>query len=294
MIGAIAGDIIGSVYEHAPLKSKDFPLFHRQAHFTDDTVLTIAVAHAILEGRSYHATIREIGRRYPYAGYGGNFVQWLMSDDMPPYNSWGNGSAMRVSPVGFAFDSVDAVLNEAEASAAITHNHPEGIKGAQAVAFAILRGRQKVDRDDVRNEIAQRFGYDLQRRVDDIRPGYAFDISCQGTVPEAIIAFLDSVSWKDAVRNAVSLGGDSDTLACITGGIARFWLRSRSGGWPQCCATPATTLRCTTLSFIQTVSHSSSSTTSSRAAKSPSIFSSLRKSSTGWQACCGPADGLRS
>lgn len=226
MIGAIAGDIIGSVYEHAPLKSKDFPLFHRQARFTDDTVLTVAVANAILEGQSYQSSIREIGRRYPHAGYGGHFIQWLLSDDMPPYNSWGNGSAMRVSPVGFAFDTVETVLREARASAAITHSHPEGIKGAQAVAYAIFRGRQKADRDDVRNEITQRFGYDLQRSIDEIRPDYSFDVSCQGTVPEAIIAFLDSVSWEDAVRNAVSLGGDSDTLACITGGIAEAWYGS--------------------------------------------------------------------
>lgn len=233
MIGAIAGDIIGSVYEHAPLKSKDFPLFHRQARFTDDTVLTVAVANAILEGRSYRSSIREIGRRYPHAGYGGHFIQWLLSDDMPPYNSWGNGSAMRVSPVGFAFDTVETVLREAQASAAITHNHPEGIKGAQAVAYTILRGRQKADRDDVRNEITQRFGYDLQRSIDEIRPDYSFDVSCQGTVPEAIIAFLDSVSWEDAVRNAVSLGGDSDTLACITGGIAEAWYGSVPGDIQQ-------------------------------------------------------------
>ncbi|MEX2497097.1 MAG: ADP-ribosylglycohydrolase family protein [Woeseia sp.] len=229
MIGAIAGDIIGSVYEHAPLKSKDFPLFHPQARFTDDTVLTVAVANAILEGQSYRSSLHTIGRRYLDAGYGGHFIQWLLSDDMPPYNSWGNGSAMRVSPVGFAFDTTETVLREAMASAAITHDHPEGIKGAQAVAYAILRGRQKADRDDIRREITQRFGYDLQRCIDDIRPGYSFDISCQGTVPEAVIAFLDSVSWEDAVRNAVSLGGDSDTLACITGGIAEAWY----GGVPN-------------------------------------------------------------
>lgn len=226
MIGAIAGDIIGSVYEHAPLKSKDFPLFHHHARFTDDTVLTVAVANAILEGQSYGSSLREIGRRYPDAGYGAGFIRWLMSDDMPPYNSWGNGSAMRVSPVGFAFDSVETVLQEAMASAAITHNHPEAIKGAQAVAYAILRGRQKADRDEIRNEVAQRFGYALERSIDDIRPGYSFRISCQETVPEALIAFFDSVSWEDAVRNAVSLGGDSDTLACITGGIAEAWYGS--------------------------------------------------------------------
>lgn len=223
MIGAIAGDIIGSVYEHTPLKSKDFPLFHPQAQFTDDTVLTVAVANAILEERSYRSSVREIGRRYPNAGYGAHFIQWLLSDNMPPYNSWGNGSAMRVSPVGFAFDDAETVLREAAASAAITHNHPEGIKGAQATAYAVFLARKKLDKDSIRNEIVQRFEYDLQRSIDDIRPGYSFDISCQGTVPEAIIAFLDSVSWEDAVRNAVSLGGDSDTLACITGGIAEAW-----------------------------------------------------------------------
>lgn len=223
MIGAIAGDIIGSVYEHAPMKSKDFPLFHPLARFTDDSVLTVAVAEAILSGRSYFAVVKEIGRRYPHAGYGGSFIQWLLSDAAEPYNSWGNGAAMRVSPVGFAFDSEDAVLREAEASAAITHNHPDGIKGAQATALAVFRARHKMPKEAIRAEIARRFGYDLERTVDGIRAHYAFDVSCQGTVPEAIIAFLDADSWEDAVRNAVSLGGDADTLACITGGIAEAW-----------------------------------------------------------------------
>lgn len=223
MIGAIAGDVIGSVYEHAPIKSKSFPLFHPRARFTDDTVLTVAVAHAILEGETYRSSIREIGRRYPDAGYGGSFIQWLLADNAPPYNSWGNGSAMRVSPIGFAYDDEQTVLREAEASAAITHDHPEGIKGAQATALAILLAQRKTPRGEIRNEITRRFGYDLNRSVDEIRPGYSFDISCQGTVPQAIIAFLDSTSWEDAVRNAISLGGDSDTLACITGGIAEAW-----------------------------------------------------------------------
>lgn len=223
MIGAIAGDVIGSVYEHAPLKSKSFPLFHPQARFTDDTVLTVAVAHAILEEDTYESSIRKIGRRYPHAGYGGSFIHWLLADDAPPYNSWGNGSAMRVSPVGFARDDEATVLREAEACAAITHDHPEGIKGAQATAFAILLARRNTARSGIRDEISRRFGYDLDRSIDEIRPGYSFDVSCQGTVPEAIIAFLDSTSWEDAVRNAVSLGGDSDTLACITGGIAEAW-----------------------------------------------------------------------
>ena len=229
MIGAIAGDIIGSAYEHAPIKSKDFPLFHPRARFTDDSVLTVAVAHAILEQRSYGSSIREIGRRYPKAGYGAGFIRWLLADDAPPYGSWGNGSAMRVSPIGFAFDDVEAVLGEARASAAVTHDHPEGIKGAQATALAIFMARGRATREDIRTGISRRFGYDLDRSVDDIRPGYAFDVSCQGSVPEAIIAFLDSSDWEDAVRNAVSLGGDSDTLACITGAIAEAWY----GGVPE-------------------------------------------------------------
>ncbi len=229
MIGAIAGDIIGSVYEHSPVKTKDFPLFHRQARFTDDTVLSVAVAGAILDEAGYASAIRDIGRRYPAAGYGGSFIHWLMADDAPPYNSWGNGAAMRVSPVGFAFDDADAVLREAANSAAITHNHPEGIKGAQATALAVFLGRQRAGKEEIREAIAQRFGYDLERSIEEIRPGYSFDISCQGTVPEAIIAFLDSDDWEDAVRNAVSLGGDSDTLACITGGIAEAWY----GGVPE-------------------------------------------------------------
>ncbi len=220
MIGAIAGDIIGSVYERSPIKTKDFPLFGSGCRFTDDTVLTLAVADAILTGRPYLDAIREIGRRYPDAGYGGTFIHWLYSDDPGPYNSWGNGSAMRVSPVGFAFPTEAKVLREAAHTADISHDHPEGIKGAQATALAVFLARSGADKESIRSEIQERFGYDLSRTVDSIRPDYAFDISCQGTVPEAIIAFLDSDSYEDAVRNAVSLGGDSDTLACITGGIA--------------------------------------------------------------------------
>lgn len=220
MIGAIAGDIAGSAYEHSPIKTKDFPFFHPYCRFTDDSVLTIAVAKAVLEDRDYQRWIREIGRAYPDAGYGSSFMQWLFSSDPQPYNSWGNGSAMRVSPIGYAFDTIDNVLHEAAKTAAITHSHPEGIKGAQATALAVFMARTARDKDRIRAEIASRFGYDLNRTVDDIRPSYQFDISCQGTVPEAIISFLDSTSYEDAVRNAISLGGDSDTLACITGGIA--------------------------------------------------------------------------
>lgn len=223
MIGAIAGDIIGSVYEHRPIKTKDFPLFHANCRFTDDSVLTVAVAKAIMEDGDYQKWMQKIGRRYPNAGYGGSFIGWLYSEDPVPYNSWGNGSAMRVSPVGFVFDSVDEVLHEAARSAEVSHNHPEGIKGAQATALSVFLARTEKDKALIRKEIASRFGYDLERTVEGIRPFYRFDISCQGTVPEAIIAFLDSESYEDAVRNAVSLGGDSDTLACITGGIAEAY-----------------------------------------------------------------------
>lgn len=220
MIGAIAGDIIGSVYEYGSVKTKVFPLFQPGCFFTDDSVLTIAVAQAILEERSYLESIRELGRRYPNAGYGGSFGRWLFAPHPQPYNSWGNGSAMRVSPVGWAFATREDVLREASRSAKITHNHPEGIKGAQATALAIYLCRNGIHKEELRTEIERSFGYDLQRTVDEIRPRYSFDESCMRTVPEAIVAFLDSTSWEDAVRNAVSLGGDADTLACITGGIA--------------------------------------------------------------------------
>jgi ADP-ribosylglycohydrolase len=194
--------------------------------FTDDTVLTVAVAEAILERKPYQQSILEWGRKYPSAGYGGTFIQWLYTDHPRPYNSWGNGSAMRVSPVGWAFDTREEVLSEAKKTAEITHNHAEGIKGAQATALAVFLARTGSTRDEIRDDIAATFGYDLDRTVDSIRPDYHFDVSCQGTVPEAIIAFLESVSWEDAVRNAVSLGGDSDTLAAITGAISEAFYGS--------------------------------------------------------------------
>lgn len=223
MIGAIAGDIIGSVYEAHPIKTKDFPLFHPRCRFTDDSVLTIAVAQAILTDGDYRRWVWEIGRRYPHAGYGGTFIRWLHSSAPKPYNSWGNGSAMRVSPVGWAFDSIDEVLSEAARTAEISHNHPEGIKGAQAAALAVSLARTTRDKGLIKNEIIGRFGYDLNSTVDGIRPFYSFDVSCQGTVPEAVIAFLDAGDYEDAIRNAISLGGDSDTLACITGAIAEAY-----------------------------------------------------------------------
>lgn len=220
MIGAIAGDIIGSVYEHDGIKTKDFPLFHPACEFTDDTVLTVAIADAILSGQPYLHSVRAIARRHPNAGYGASFHRWLHSPDSRPYNSWGNGSAMRVSPVGFAFSSEDEVLTQARLTAEITHNHPEGIKGAEATALAVFLARKTRDKALIRTRITRQFGYDLNRTLDSIRPAYSFDISCQGTVPEALLAFLESDSYEDAVRNAISLGGDSDTLACIAGGIA--------------------------------------------------------------------------
>lgn len=220
MIGAIAGDIIGSVFEFHPLKSKQFPLFDPRSFFTDDSVMTIAIAQAILEQRPYQDPAIELGRRYPDAGYGGSFYRWLFSDHPKPYHSWGNGSAMRVSPVGWAFDTRESVLTEAAASAAFSHDHPEGIKGAQATALAIWLARTGASKEEIQQDIETTFGYDLKRTVDKIRPDYLFEVSCQRSVPEAIICFLDSDSWEDAVRNAVSLGGDADTQACIAGGIA--------------------------------------------------------------------------
>jgi ADP-ribosylglycohydrolase len=220
LLGAVAGDIIGSVHEYDAWKEYDFPLFGPRSKFTDDSVLTLAIAEAIVSGRSYLDCVREFAPRYPRAGYGGMFRAWMASDNAAPYNSYGNGSAMRVSPVGWAFDSVEEVLREAEASAAITHNHPEGIKGAQATALAVYMARTGADKKSIKGEIEERFGYDLDRTVDGIRPGYKFDVTCMGTVPEAVIAFLDSEDFEDAVRKAVSLGGDADTLAAITGAIA--------------------------------------------------------------------------
>lgn len=223
MIGAIAGDIIGSVYEHRPIKSKDFPLFGSQVRFTDDTVLTVAIAAAILSGEPYGEAVRWFAGRYPDVGYGGSFFRWFHADNPAPYNSWGNGAAMRVSPVGFAFQTEDEVRRQARLTAEITHNHPEGLKGAESAALTIFLARTGWGKEDIRKRITALFDYDLERSIDEIRPAYRFDVSCQGTVPEAIIAFLDGDSYEDTVRNAVSLGGDSDTLACIAGAMAEAY-----------------------------------------------------------------------
>ena len=222
MFGAIIGDIVGSVYEFAdpPIKTTDFDFFTPESEFTDDTVLTCAIAEAIINQWDYKNALHRYGRNHPGRGYGNHFRTWLFTDPPKPYNSFGNGSAMRVSPVGFAYGSVESVLREAEASALPTHNHPEGIKGAQATALAVYLASTGSTKADIKTEITTRFGYGLNRTCDQIRPTYRFDESCQGTVPEAIICFLESEDYESAVRLAVSLGGDADTLACITGGIA--------------------------------------------------------------------------
>jgi ADP-ribosylglycohydrolase len=226
MIGAIAGDIIGSVFEQYAIKSTQFELFSRLSRFTDDTVLTVAVADSILKNIDYATSLKTFGEKYPDAGYGASFFKWIFSSDMKPYNSWGNGSAMRVSPVGFAFTSIEDVLKEAKKSAEVTHNHPEGIKGAQAVALAIFLARSGKNKAVIKAEIGHRFGYYLDRRLDDIRPHYSFDVSCQGSVPESIIAFLEGENFEDTIRKGISLGGDSDTIACIAGGIAQAFYQN--------------------------------------------------------------------
>lgn len=221
MIAAIAGDIIGSVHERAYTKRMDFPLFDPRSTFTDDTVMTLAVADCVLHRKPYAETLRAYGRRYPDRGYGGMFYRWLLTDGAGPYQSFGNGSAMRVSPVGFACRTLSEVMDEAARSAAVSHDHPEGIKGAQALAAAVFWARTGADKSDIRARVEQTFGYDLHRHIDQIRPHYQFDVTCQGSVPEAIIAFLDSTDVENAIRLAISLGGDADTLACMAGAIAQ-------------------------------------------------------------------------
>jgi ADP-ribosylglycohydrolase len=226
MIGAIAGDIIGSVHEFSNIKTEDFPLFHPQSTFTDDTVMTIAVTDSILTGKGYAVALKEWGRLFPYAGYGGMFKDWLRSDGSGPYNSFGNGSAMRVSAVGFAFDNLDEVLAEAKKSAEVTHNHPEGIKGAQSTAAAIFLARTGKTKKEIKEYIETTFNYDLSRTLAEIRPGYSFNETCQGSVPQAVTAFLESGSYEDAVRKAISLGGDTDTQGSIAGGIAQAYYKT--------------------------------------------------------------------
>jgi ADP-ribosylglycohydrolase len=229
MLGAIAGDVIGSIYEHRPIKTTRFPLFYPLCRFTDDTVLTVALADSILHGTDFVSLMKQYYRTYPRAGYGGSFQQWAQSERSDPYNSWGNGSAMRVSPVGFAFDTLEEVLEQAKESAQVTHDHPEGIKGAQAVASAIFLARTGQTKEQIKGFVETTFGYHLDTPLDEIRPKYEFQVSCQKSVPQAIRAFLESDDYEDAVRKAISLGGDSDTIACMAGGIAQAY----HGGVPE-------------------------------------------------------------
>jgi ADP-ribosylglycohydrolase len=229
MWGAIAGDMIGSIYERRNHKSKQLPLFKPGSRFTDDTVLSVATAEALLNDRNYATYYQKYYARYPFAGYGKKFTMWATLRRSQPYNSFGNGSAMRVSPVGYAFDDLDAVLQGAKHSAEVTHNHPEGIKGAQATAAGIFLARTGHSKAEIQDYLATTFEYELGRSLDEIRPSYKFDVTCQGSVPQAIRAFLESTNFEDAIRNAISIGGDSDTIACIAGGIAEAFY----GGVPD-------------------------------------------------------------
>lgn len=235
MLGAIAGDIIGSVHEAAGTKTTDFPLFVSGSRYTDDTVLTVAVADALMSDGNYVDVYHDYFYTYPDAGYGETYFNWAHRRMREPYGSWGNGSAMRVSPVAYAFDGLDQVLAAARASAAVTHDHPHGIAGAQAAAAAIYLARTGATKNQIRSYIAETFEYELDSTVEVIRHTYHFDVSCQGSVPQSIIAFLDSDCYEGAVRNAISLGGDADTMACIAGAIAEAFY----GGTPDAIAEAA-------------------------------------------------------
>jgi ADP-ribosyl-[dinitrogen reductase] hydrolase len=221
MKGAIIGDIIGSVYEHNPVKREDFELFSEASRITDDSILTAATAWALLGQRDYASSYIHWGRKYPQAGYGGLFQDWLASSNPQPYNSWGNGAAMRVSPIAWAFGKLEEVEREAARSAEVTHNHPEGIKGAQSVAAAIFLARNHRSKEEIKTYIENKYQYNLSLDYGRLRTNYYFEVSAQGSVPQAIVAFLNSKSYEDAIRKAVALGGDSDTQACIAGAIAQ-------------------------------------------------------------------------
>jgi ADP-ribosylglycohydrolase len=225
MIGAIIGDIIGSPYEFNNIKTTDFPLFGLKSRFTDDTVLTMATAVAIMKNKDYGQMYKKFGRKYFAKGYGSMFKKWLLSDSFEPYDSWGNGSAMRVSPIGYAFNTEKEVLEEAEKSAIVTHNHPEAVKGAQAIALAILYARQSFSKDKIALIIKEKFDYDFSKSIEELRENSKFDVSCKGTVISSFSAFLASMNFEDAIRLAISLGGDSDTIACITGSMAEAYYK---------------------------------------------------------------------
>jgi ADP-ribosylglycohydrolase len=221
MIGCSAGDIAGVPYEHSLFKSEslDFPLFQDRSHFSDDTILTAAMADSLITGDSYENTLLQYAQKYPKGGYGGMFVQWVGDKKRKPYNSFGNGSAMRSSPFGYAFKDWKKVLFESGKAAEITHNHPEGVKGAQAIALCVHAAYLKKGKKSV-TAVARYFDYDISKPVEEIRKTHKFDATCQGTVPQAVSCFLESENFEHAIRLAISLGGDTDTLAAITGSIA--------------------------------------------------------------------------
>ena len=233
MIGAILGDIVGSRFEFNNIKTKNFELFDKNCYFTDDSVMTIAVAKALMEyehidknnvedfKKTLIHVMHEVGRKYPDCGYGGNFCRWIMNNHTEPYNSFGNGSAMRVSSVGWHAKTLEDAEFIARATAEVTHNHPEGIKGAVATAGAVYLARTGASMDEIKEYIS--IYYKIDFTLDDIRPVYDYDVTCQGTVPQAMQAFFESKSFEDAIRNAISLGGDSDTMAAITGAVAESY-----------------------------------------------------------------------
>ena len=225
MLGALVGDIIGSVYEFQNVKSKDFELFTPWNNFTDDSIMTLAVAKWLMEDKTHSQyylirCMQELGKKYPDAGYGTRFDWWLTQDNPQPYNSWGNGSGMRVSPVGLYAKTLDEALALAAVTASVSHNHPEGVKGAQVIAASVFLCKEGKTKQEIKEYVEETFGYDLNRTIAEIRPYYDLDVSCQGSVPEAIIAFLEGNSIEEVIRLAISIGGDSDTIACMAGAIA--------------------------------------------------------------------------
>lgn len=226
MYGAIIGDIIGSIYEFHNVRHKGISIDHPGMHFTDDTVLTIATMDAILHPEiGYAKMYKQYFRDYvdSNCGFGGRFYQWGLSDSLEPYDSFGNGSAMRVSPVAWIYDTEEEVLSEAKRSAEVTHNHPEGIKGAQAIALAIFLARRGVDKEIIGSTITERFGYSLSSSIEELQKTNIFDETCQGSVPDVLICFLNSNGFEDCIRTSISIGGDSDTIACMAGSIAEAY-----------------------------------------------------------------------
>jgi len=230
MLGSIIGDIIGSIWEGRQSKSKDVELFCEYNTFTDDSALTLAIAEAILEKTDYQSEIIKYYMRYPDAGYGHLFKEWAKSDKPKPYNSYGNGSAMRVSPIGFAFNDLDTVLAEAKKSAEMTHNSPDGIAGAKAIALAILMARQGESKERIRAQVGKRFRFEIDDSVEELKQfntenWEVIGSSTRDSVPVALLCFLDSTDYEDTIRNALYLGGDTDTIACMAGGIAQAYYK---------------------------------------------------------------------